>query len=54
MFERLKELIDFIFNNKTNDDYVRNIIFDGKDSEYSKLLKFHYRKEEIFKLKRDR
>lgn len=51
MFVRLKDLIDDIFNAKNNDDYVRNIIFDGKSDEYKKILKFHYRKEEIFKLK---
>lgn len=51
MFVRLKELVDYIFNNEKNEDYVKNIIFENKNDEYSNLVKFHYRKEEIFKLK---
>lgn len=52
MFIRLKELIDYIFCNKTNDDYIKNKIFENKDDEYQKLKKIHYQKEEIFKLKK--
>ena len=52
MFIRLKELIDDIFYNKTNNDYVKNIIFKDKQEEYNKLNKIHYRKEEVFKLKK--
>ena len=51
MFIRLKELVDHIFNKETNDDFVKNKIFKNKKSEYLNLIKFHYRKEEIFKLK---
>lgn len=51
MFIRLKELIDHIFNNQTNDDYIKNIIFKNKQDEYSNLIKYHYRKEEVYKLK---
>lgn len=51
IFKRLKELIDYIFYDITNDDYVKNSIFENKTKEYSNLLKFHYRKEEIFKLR---
>lgn len=50
MFKRLKELIDFIFNNKRNDEYVKNIIFKD-NKQYDSLVKIHYKKEEIFKLK---
>lgn len=52
MFIRLKELIDYIFYNKTNNDYVKNIIFKEKQKEFIKLNKIHYRKEEVFKLKK--
>ena len=45
MFIRLKELIDEIFNNKDNDEYVKNIIFKDNIEEYNKLRKIHYRKE---------
>lgn len=51
MFIRLKELIDYIFYNKTNDEYVKNIIFDKKETEYKDLIKIHYKKEEIYKLR---
>lgn len=51
MFLRLKELIDYIFYNKRNNEYLKNTIFKDNIDEYQKLLKYHYRKEEIFKLK---
>lgn len=51
MFIRLKSLIDHIFNDDKNDDYVRNIIFEDKKDEYEELLKIHYRKEEVYKLR---
>ncbi len=51
MFKRLKELIDHIFNNQTNHDYIKNKIFENKSDEYQKLINYHYRKEEIYKLK---
>ncbi len=50
MFLKLKELIDHVFNNITNDDYIKKIIFEKKSDEYKELLKIHYKKEEIFKL----
>ena len=51
MFIRLKELINHIFNQKTKDDYIKNIIFDNNQDEYKQLIKYHYQKEEIYKLK---
>lgn len=51
MFVRLKEIIDDFFNNNNN-DYVKDIIFKDNIEEYSKLTKIHYRKEEVFKLKK--
>lgn len=50
MFVRLKELIDYIFNKKTNDEYIKNKIFENNIEEYNKLLKLNYKKEEIYKL----
>lgn len=52
MFERLKEVIDHVFYNKTNNEFIKDIIFKDNLEEYNLLNKFHYRKEEIFKLKR--
>ena len=51
MFIRLKELIDYIFDNDNNDEYLKDKIFKDNLEEYNKLVKLHYRKEEIFKLK---
>ena len=51
MFKRLKELIDYIFNDIKNDDYVKNVIFKSNEEEYSNLKKIHYKKQEILKLK---
>lgn len=50
MFIRLKELIDYIFYNK-KDTYVKDVIFNNNTEEYNRLIKFHYRKEELYKLK---
>lgn len=50
MFIRLKELIDYIFYNK-KDTYVKDVIFNGSIEEYNRLINFHYRKEELYKLK---
>lgn len=50
MFKALKELIDSIFYHK-EDDYVKNTIFKDNIDEYNKLINFHYRKEELYKLK---
>lgn len=52
MFQRLEELVNYIFNNKNNNDYVKNVIFKNNIEEYNQLNKFHYRKEEVFKLKK--
>ncbi|MBQ7140851.1 MAG: HD domain-containing protein [Bacilli bacterium] len=52
MFVRLKELIDYIFDDKKDDDYVKNVIFKDNLDEYQKLKKIHYRKEEVYKLKK--
>ena len=52
MFVRLKELIDYVYNDKKNNDYVKNIIFKDNIKEYEKLNKIHYKKEEIYKLKK--
>ena len=51
MFIRLKELIDYIFYDN-NDEYVKNIIFKNNEEEYKRLNKIHYRKEEVYKLKK--
>lgn len=50
MFKKLKELIDDVFNNGLEDNYLKNVIFENNNDEYNNLLKIHYRKEEIFKL----
>ena len=52
MFVRLKELIDYIFYDKNNDEYVKNTIFKNNEEEYKRLNKIHYRKEEVYKLKK--
>ena len=52
MFKRLKELIEHIFENNKHDEYEKNIIFDSNIEEYKSLLKIHYKKEEIYKLKK--
>lgn len=51
MFIRLKKLIDYIFNNKKDDDYVKNVIYKDSKEEYSEVLKLHFKKLEIKKLK---
>lgn len=52
MFVRLKELIDYVFNNIKNDEYLKEIIFKDRKEEYNELLKIHFHKEEIYKLNR--
>ena len=52
MFMRLKELIDYIFYDKSDDDYVKNVVFKNNEDEYKRLNKIHYRKEEVYKLKK--
>lgn len=51
MFSKLKELIDYIFDNNTDDESLKNEIFKDNIEEYNELVKIHYKKEEIFKLK---
>lgn len=52
MFVRLKELMKHIFDNKNDGDYIKNLIFNDNIEEYKVLNKIHYRKEEVFKLKK--
>lgn len=52
MFLKLKELIDYIFNDENPNKFIIDNIFNNNIDEYNKLLKFHYRKEEIYKLKK--
>ena len=49
MFVRLKLLIDDVFDNNKHDDLERKI-FEGREEEYSKLIKLHYKKQEIYKM----
>lgn len=49
MFDRLKKLLDHIFSGN-KDSYVEEVIYDN-DDEYSKVLKLHYKKLELNKLK---
>ena len=51
MFKRLKDLIDYLFHDK-KDNYVKDVIFNGKEEEYKRLNNFHYRKEELYKLRK--
>lgn len=50
MLNRLKLLIDDIFNNRKNDELEMEIFKNNKD-EYNKLIKLHYRKLEVYKMK---
>lgn len=50
MFVRLKLLIDYIFYDNKHDELEREIFSDNIE-EYNKLIKFHYRKQEIYKMK---
>ena len=49
MFVRLKLLIDDIFNDNKHDELERKI-FKGLEEEYNKLIRLHYRKQEIYKM----
>lgn len=49
MFKRLKVLIDDVFDNDKNNELEREIFKDNED-EYKKLIKLHYRKQEIYKM----
>lgn len=48
MFDRLKDLIDHIFEN-SKDDYVKSVIYNN-DEEYNEVSKLHYKKLEVNKL----
>lgn len=50
MLNRLKSLIDDIFNNRKNDELEMEI-FKNSEDEYNKLKKLHYRKLEVYKMK---
>lgn len=49
MFKRLKVLIDDVFYDKKNNELEKEI-FNGREEEYKKLIKLHYRKQEIYKM----
>ena len=49
MFSRLKLLIDDIFYDNKHDELERKI-FEGRKDEYNKLIRLHYRKQEIYKM----
>ena len=49
MFSRLKLLIDDIFYDNKHDELERKI-FEGREDEYNKLIRLHYRKQEIYKM----
>jgi len=51
MFVRLKKVIDHVFNEKKEDEYIRKVIFKKKDKEYNELVKLHYKKLELVKMK---
>ena len=51
MFDRLKELSDYIFYDKRNDEYLVNNIFNDSLDEYKELKKLDYKLEEITKLR---
>lgn len=51
MFERLKELLDYLFNSEKHDDYLKNTIFQDNLVHYENLLQLHYKKQELKKLK---
>jgi len=50
LFIRLKKLIDHIFYDQKETKYIDDNIFKDKQEEYKQLLKYHYRKEEVYKL----
>lgn len=49
MFKRLKVLIDDVFYDEKNNELEKEIFKDNED-EYKKLIKLHYRKQEIYKM----
>ena len=51
MFDRLKELIDYVFYNDRKDEYLINNIFNDNLDEYKELKKLQYKLKEITKLR---
>ena len=51
MFDRLKELIDYVFYNDHKDEYLINNIFNDNLDEYKELKKLQYKLKEITKLR---
>lgn len=49
LFKRLEELINKIFN-PSNNNYIKDILYNN-EKEYNQVLKLHYKKKEILKLK---
>lgn len=49
MFNKLKNLIDDVFYDK-KDNKLERKIFNERIDDYNKLVKFHYRKQEIYKM----
>ena len=49
MFNKLKNLIDDVFYDK-KDNKLERKIFNERIEDYNKLVKFHYRKQEIYKM----
>lgn len=49
MFNKLKNLIDDVFYDR-KDNKLERKIFNDKIEDYNKLVKFHYRKQEIYKM----
>lgn len=50
MYERLKYLYEYLFYDKKDDEYLKNVIFKDNISEYNKLLKIKYKVKELVKL----
>ncbi|NLV90660.1 MAG: HD domain-containing protein [Tenericutes bacterium] len=51
LFVRLKQLIDHVFYNEKDDEYIKNVIFKDNDYEYKELSILHYKKKELLKLR---
>ena len=51
MFERLKELLDYIFEKEYGDEFLVNYVFEDSQDEYKRLKELHYKKLEISKLR---
>ena len=49
MFNKLKNLIDDVFYDR-KDNKLERKIFNERIEDYNKLVKFHYRKQEIYKM----